>query len=358
MLLSAWPTLSAVARATAQSGADVVVIQASRYSGEFEKDGVRYVFVQEPQLGSQFRSGLAPNRIAAAVGRERPDIIHFHALDFPLHAHALRKLSLPIVVQDHKSSPESRIGRLRRWGYDGVQAFLFTAVEQAQPFVSARQIRAGIRIFAVPESSSSFFPGDRGEARRKTGVFGNPALLWVGRFDPNKDPLTILRALKLAISNLPELQLWCIFQHNETEAAIGAFLRDNVEVAKHVRFLGERPHSEIEAYLQACDLFVLASHREGSGYALIEALACGVPAVISDIPSFRALSGDGIVARLVPAGDSTAFADCIVELARTISQESMTTQVRQHFDRTLSFERVGDRLLEIYSSVLQTWGAG
>ena len=45
--------------------------------------------------------------------------------------------------------------------------------------------------------------------------------------------------------------------------------------------------------MQAADLFVLGSHREGSGYSLIEALACGLPPVVTDIHAFRTLTGCG-----------------------------------------------------------------
>ena len=52
--------------------------------------------------------------------------------------------------------------------------------------------------------------------------------------------------------------------------------------------------------MRAADLFVLGSHREGSGYSLIEALACGLPPIVTDIPSFRSLTGAGVVGALWP----------------------------------------------------------
>ena len=61
--------------------------------------------------------------------------------------------------------------------------------------------------------------------------------------------------------------------------------------------------------MRAADVFVLGSHREGSGYSLIEALACGLPPVVTDIPSFRSLTAAGAVGALWPCGDARALGD-------------------------------------------------
>ena len=55
--------------------------------------------------------------------------------------------------------------------------------------------------------------------------------------------------------------------------------------------LGRLPHERLAAYYSAADIFVSGSHREGSGYALIEAMACGAIPCVTDIPSFRAITG-------------------------------------------------------------------
>jgi glycosyltransferase involved in cell wall biosynthesis len=69
--------------------------------------------------------------------------------------------------------------------------------------------------------------------------------------------------------------------------------------------------------------------------------------VVSDIPSFRALTGGGAIGALARAGEPEAFARALVEMAgrpRTLRRQA----VIDHFRRTLSFARVGRRLAEIY----------
>lgn len=349
-LLEAWPTLPAVAAAVARAGANVAVLQASRAAAEHCREGVTYRFVPEPRLREGSGPGILPRRLAAAVRREAPDVVHFNGLDFPFHAHAVGSLGIPMLVQDHASRPEARIAPLRRWGYEKVAAAAFTSSAQAEPFLSRGQLPAGRPLFAIPECSTSFTPGDRAEARRETGVFGDPALLWVGHFDSNKDPLTIVHAVRRALVQLPDLQLWCAFVGTELLSEVESLLRMDGALAAHVHLLGRVPHERIETLCRASNFFVLGSRREGSGYALIEALACGVPPIVTDIPAFSALTGAGAVGALVPVGNADAFAAAIVELAAGPWQ-ALRLKVLHHFERHLSFDVVGARLLAAYATI-------
>jgi glycosyltransferase involved in cell wall biosynthesis len=293
---------------------------------------------------------MLPHRLAAAVSREAPDVVHFNGLDFPFHARAVTNLGVPMLVQDHASRPDGRISRLRGWGYRNIAAAAFTSYAQAEPFFSRGQLPARAPVFAIPECSSHFTPGDKEDARRETGVFGDPALLWVGHLDANKDPLTILHAVRKALRQLPGLQLWCAFAGKTLLPDVESLLRADRALAAHVHLLGKVAHERVEMLCRASDIFLIGSRREGSGYALIEALACGVTPIVTDIPSFRTLTGEGAVGAIVPVGDVGAFAARIVELAaRTGKKERLA--VTNHFRRHLSFNVVGARLMEAYAAI-------
>ncbi len=90
---------------------------------------------------------------------------------------------------------------------------------------------------------------------------------------------------------LPELRLWCCFGAAPLLPAVEERIAADPRLRDRVQLLGRVPHLRIEQLMCAADIFVLGSHREGSGYSLIEALSCGLPPVVTDIPSFRALTG-------------------------------------------------------------------
>jgi glycosyltransferase involved in cell wall biosynthesis len=104
--------------------------------------------------------------------------------------------------------------------------------------------------------------------------------------------------------------------------------------------------------LCAADVFVLGSPDEGSGYALIEALACGLVPVVTDIPSFRVLTAGGRLGALWAPGEASALARSLVAVAgRPI--EPQRDAVIRHFEAELSWAAVGRRAMALYRQVVE-----
>ena len=104
-------------------------------------------------------------------------------------------------------------------------------------------------------------------------------------------------------------------------------------------------------FFSAADLFVAGSHHEGSGYALMEACACGTIPVVTDIPTFRVMTAGGTIGALWRSGDAAGCARALIEVAaRDLDEERR--KLAQHFERELSWEAVGKRAMEIYCDVI------
>lgn len=228
----------------------------------------------------------------------------------------------------------------------------FTSLEQAQPFVAARMFRPSTRLFAIPESSSRFTPGARARARSETGLYGNPCVLWVGRLTRGKDPLTVLEGTARAAARLPALRLWCAFAAAPMLAEVRARIDGDPRLAGRVHLLGKVPHARIQSLLRSADIYVSGSRAEGSGYAALEAIACATTPVLTDIPAFRALTGNGRVGHLYPCGDAERLAGALFAVA---TEPGSPEYVRAHFDAALSFEAVGRLWADAYSQVLDGW---
>jgi glycosyltransferase involved in cell wall biosynthesis len=349
-LLAAWPTLGDVAGAVSRAGAEVTVVQSFHRAAELTADGVRYVFTPEPALPGR-PTGLSPWTIAQAVKAAAPDVVHVNGLEFGWHIRVLCGLERPVLVQDH-ASVAGRGPALTRWGLSRAAGVAFTDAGQAEPFLDKGLIRRDVPVFSIPESSTRFSPGDFEAARRESGLDGDPAVLWVGRFIAKKDPLTVLAAVERAAGEAPGLKLWCCFQEDDLLAPVTARIAASPVLSERVRLLGRVPHDRIETLCRAADVFISASRFEGSGYALIEAMACGAAPVVTDIPSFRRLTGDGRAGALVPTGDADALARALVRVAREPRAERRA-RVIAHFERELSFAAVGARLCEAYSALVE-----
>ena len=231
-----------------------------------------------------------------------------------------------------------------------MDAFLFTAAQLADPWRAAAVIRPRQRVYEVLEASTAMRPMLRRAAREASGIEGSPALLWVGRLNANKDPLTVLAGFERIVVPCPEASLTMVFGSDELLPEVRAKLSTSPALHRRVRLVGYVPPGELPAYYSAADIFVLGSHHEGSGYALIEACACGAVPVVTGIPAFRAITGDGARGALWPPGDDVGLAHALLETAKR-DLVSQRTEVARHFERELSWAAVGRRALDVYTDV-------
>ena len=331
-MLAAWGALEMTARAAADAGFDTVVVQAAWRDEELVRDGVRYRFVREP-AGRVVRR-LRP-RLAGAVRELRPAVVHLQGLGFP-HARRLCGMGAAVVVQDHSDPVPAGWRRVaRRHALRRIDGALFTAAGMARPFFDAGVLRPGLPVFEVMEATSTFTPGDVDEARRRTGIGGDPCVLWLGHLDANKDPLTILDAVSLALRALPGLRLWMCFGAAPLEPQVRARLAAEPALARQVRLLGRVPHAEVEHLCRAADFLVQGSGRESTGYTVLEALACGATPLVTDIPALRWITGGGAVGGLFRRGDAAGLAKLLVSFAARPRAE-LRRAARAHFERHLS----------------------
>ena len=142
---------------------------------------------------------------------------------------------------------------------------------------------------------------DRARVREQLGLTqSQPVGIWVGSLDERRDPLAVVRAAEQTSTTL--LIVGDGPLRPEVERAVGA----------HVHMLGQR--NDVPRLLRASDFFVLMSQREGLSFALLEAMACGLPAIVADIPeNIEAVGNSGLA---VPYGDEEATAAAFLRLAR------------------------------------------
>lgn len=349
-LLREWPSLGAIAAAAASTGARVTVVQASMIPGEFVQSRVAFHFVAPAAPGAPLARAAA---FRALLRDLAPDVLHVHGLGFGrdvLELHALAP-NVPILLQDH-ADRVPRFWRRGEWRRAAAAAsgLSFCARAQAEPFRRAGLLAPATEVFEIPESTSAFAPGDAAAARAATGLHGDPAVLWVGHLNANKDPLTVLDGVSAAARDLPGLRLWCCFGLAPLLRAVEARIAGDALLRDRVHLLGRVPHEHVELLMRAADVFVLGSHREGGNFSLIEAMATGLMPIVTDLPSSRALTGDGAVGVLWRCGDSQSLCRALLRGAAQLDLHARG-RVRAHFDAELSSSALGHKLAAAYRSL-------
>jgi glycosyltransferase involved in cell wall biosynthesis len=358
-LLERYVTLTGWSEALLAAGIDVSVMQRFHRDDRVIRNGIEYVFCADgPAESSAWFSG---RRVARAVAPLQPDLVHVNGLEFGLPTWALmRQLPKPTacIVQHHGGGVPSRdrgaagrvAGAIRRGLLASVDSFFFSTTEQAEPWRQIGVIGSDQSVHAVMEASTSMEPFDRREARHG-GSPGSPALLWVGRLDDNKDPLTVLTAFEQALLELPKATLTVAFSGGPLSSQVQERVHRSPALRHSVRLVGSIMHSIMPRLYSAADLFVLGSHHEGSGYALLEASACGCVPIVTNIPSFRAITNNGRLGVSWTPGDVDGCRRAMVSAARS-DLTAARAAVRDHFERELSWTAVGRVARRAYQDVI------
>jgi glycosyltransferase involved in cell wall biosynthesis len=173
--------------------------------------------------------------------------------------------------------------------------------------------------------------------------------LWfaAGRLEPVKDYPLLLRAFaqtenktRLVIAGGGPLQ------------AELSLLAAQSGVARRVRFLGFEP--DVRRWMQAADGFVLSSRWEGLPMGLLEAAACALPAVATDVPGTREVIVDGETGWLAPTGDAVALGEAMTRMMQTPPEKrrTMGQRARQNVIDRFSLNAVLDRWESQYRELL------
>jgi len=103
-------------------------------------------------------------------------------------------------------------------------------------------------------------------------------------------------------------------------------------LTSHVRFVGMLPPAQVAEVLRLADVYVLPSASEGIPCSLVEAVASGLPSVVSDIPGTGMLVQEGVTGLRVPVADVPSLAAAIESLIRDLgARERMGRAARALF---------------------------
>lgn len=324
-------------------GVEFVIVTSRR-----DKDHIRVSPRYTPSGSARFNSlqlALTGIRMAKTLDC---DIVYCYHADLLLSVipsyvvSLVCRIPLVVVVHDDAKRTEDSLSILGLvWSAPGFRAVLGRIVRRlairsaaATICVSRFTLRYGVHTLRArhPKLSSNGVSADWFQLpvreKKYTAVF-------VGRASKVKGIFTLLSAWKEVMARIGGGNLLIIgpntYRPKEVKAAIDALdLSQNVEVRGVVK------ESELRMLVTSSRIFVLPSEREGYGLAVVEAMAAGLPCVLSDIPALK--ENFGGKALFAPVGDSSALADRIVELL----QDEQTAQLLASKGRSLAKSRSWD----------------
>lgn len=254
-------------------------------------------------------------RLRAAIRDFAPHVLHSHSylLRYLLPANA--GLSGSRIVHTVHNLAEREVDTVGRWIHHAAFHHWVTPVAVGESV--ARSVESAYRLPAVitiPNgiALSRFRQPAVAAAWRAAHGFAPelPLAVAVARLEPQKNPLGLLDAFAAALPGDSPWQLLLVGEGSLREA-VEQRIRE-MGLASRVHLLGALP--DVAPVLAAAELFVLASHWEGSPLAVMEALAAGLPIVATAVGSLPELVRHGTEGLLVPPGDAASLTGALREL--------------------------------------------
>jgi L-malate glycosyltransferase len=292
-------------------------------------------------------------RLYRAFRRTRAGIVHCHNKSATVHAAGVARLAGARVLVSTRHGMAALPYRLRKELKFWVIAALLCDRVVAVCDVARRNMMAGARAVAhkvVTIRNGAYPPAVcTGTTVEKRGF----TLVTVGRLAPAKSYDTLLRSVAIARRLVPDLTLWIV--GDGVEAASLRRLSAELGLDGAVQFCGERP--DVGSWLREADVFVLSSVSEGLPISILEAMAVGLPAIVTDVggmPEVVGLSGAGTT---VPARDVDMLASAIVEFARRRDDlKEWGERARSCYAQHFTPERMADQYLALYRTCLSARG--
>jgi glycosyltransferase involved in cell wall biosynthesis len=323
-----------------------------------------------PGLGRE----VSPSRDLAALAalirlmrRERPMIVHTHTSKAGFIGRlAARLAGVPVVVhQPHghifygyygalRSALFVRVERLAaRWTHR-----IVTLTERGTAEHLARGIGRDPQFVAIPSGVPTATlrarAPARAVARARLGIAEDDfAVVGVGRLVYVKGFDLLVAALPRVVGELPAARLVLVGDGPDRAAlkaqAVRLGVADRVVLAGAVAGAG----AGLLDYLAAADVCAAPSRNEGMGRALVEAMALGLPVVGAAVGGVPDVVGPDEAGRLVPAEDSQALADALIELGQDAVLRQKLGEAAGARAEQFTTEVADARLLELYATLVR-----
>jgi glycosyltransferase involved in cell wall biosynthesis len=278
------------------------------------------------------------------------DILRAHSVRFVgpacLWVQRHYRLPVPVVVHHHHLDPDPLNGLIERPVLFGADLIVTDSEFSRRQLLEEMQVPAEKVGVVYCGIGPQFVPQPRDEALlAHLGLTGKQVLLSLGLLIPRKNLGFLLKVFAHVVARCGNRVRLVLAGSGPEEARLRKQARA-LGVAGQVVFTGYVPEADKVRYYNLADVFVQTSKLEGFGLVVAEAMACGVPVVVSRVGSLPEVVADGVTGYLCELDDVGTFAASIMRLLdddslRHQMGQAAQVQARQRFDWDEAARSVG-----------------
>lgn len=322
---------------------------------------VQQVVWRGGQQPARRKDGLALlTDLRRVIRKIQPDVIHAGPIQTCALLTALSGFH-PLVSMSWGSDMLKDADRSRTWRWATKVALKHTDIlvgdchavqEKAAAFDFPEE---RVVLFPWGVDLETFKPGRNETYRERHAWQDKFVILSLRSWAPIYGVDNVVRAFARAVQAAPDLRL--LLPGNGPQAPVIHQIVHTHELEDKVLFAGQISNRELAQIYHAADLYLSASHSDGSSVSLMEALGCGLPVLVSDIPGNKEWITDGQQGWLFPDGDETALAEGMLRAyeAREDSQ-AMRVASRRLAEERADWNKNFAKLLEAYEMACKRAG--
>lgn len=175
----------------------------------------------------------------------------------------------------------------------------------------------------------------------------------------------LIKAVKILLDRLYEedllelktqIRLTIIGEGKQKEDLIN--LSKKLDISSITTFVGLIPHKKVPEYLNSFDIFCVPSLQESFGVSAIEASACGLPVIASDVGGLPEVIEDKVTGYIVPSKDAKKLADKLYNLViNKEKRENLGEKGRKRVEELYNWNKNVDKMEEIYRTLIKKYNS-
>lgn len=317
-------------------------------------------------------------RVARLLRQHDIHVVHAFLFDAEMTARLAGKLAGTVVVVASERNADYKRPRLHTCAhritsgmFDGMIANSHAGRQFNINTLSISPDRIDVVHNGV--DTTRFAPSDTVSARQSLGIATEPYVIgMVASLIPKKNHLMLLRVAEEVRTHIPDVLFICVGDSVQAEGGGNMITRsgarihhasmayreqvmqalDDMGLRDTCLFLGKR--QDMCNVYNACDITVLTSRHEGTPNVLLESMACGVPAVVTNVSDNARIVADGQAGYVVDVDDVQAMAGYILSFLRDADMRTAVGQsARRRAEMEYSIEALGRRTGDIYTKLLE-----
>lgn len=339
--------------------------------GNFDMQGVNLHILKPTSMPLPWISplinsliGILPflRRLKKLIKKINPDVLHLHritpcSLTFTLanlHPFILTAWDVNFLIDAKGSRVSSWITKFVLKNSDLItcdaEHVRDSLVELGVGLQKIKLINFGI-------DTQKFTPGYKdNKLLEKLGIVDGPKIISLRQFAPIYNVDSLIMAIPLVLKEISEAK-FIIAGYGPEEPKLRK-LANSLGVSKSIRFVGRIPNDELPLYLRSVDIYVSTSLSDaGIAASTAEAMACGLPVIITDFGDNRKWVEDGVNGFIVPMKSPEALASKIIYLINNReSRERFGRVNRQIIEERNDWKKEMEKMEELYKGLIKDRG--